>query len=56
MHDDCIEITHIKMAIGGANILTDFVIMVMPLPLVLKLHLGRAQKIGLMLVFSTGIL
>jgi hypothetical protein len=54
MHYDCIDITHVKMATGAVNILTDLIIVLMPLPLVLQLHLAKAQKVGLFLVFSTG--
>jgi hypothetical protein len=55
-HYNCIEITTIKVATGAVNILTDLIIMVMPIPLVLQLQLQKAQKLGLLLLFSTGIL
>ncbi|KAF2878216.1 hypothetical protein BDV95DRAFT_533460 [Massariosphaeria phaeospora] len=54
LHYDCIDITQIKMAVGAVNILTDLIIVIMPLPLVMQLQLAKAQKIGLLLVFSTG--
>ncbi|KAL9097270.1 MAG: hypothetical protein Q9165_000697 [Trypethelium subeluteriae] len=44
------------MAIGAMNIITDFIIMVMPLPLIWQLQLGKTQRAGLMLVFLTGAL
>jgi hypothetical protein len=55
-HYDCIDITHIKMATGAINILTDLIVVLMPLPLVMQLQLAKSQKIGLCLVFSTGFL
>ncbi|KAI5919379.1 hypothetical protein F4810DRAFT_510352 [Camillea tinctor] len=37
------------------SIITDILILLLPLPVVAKLHLPRARKIGLMIVFMTGI-
>jgi hypothetical protein len=52
----CIEITTVTVAIGAVNIATDLIIMVMPLPLIWQLHLGKSQKLGLLAVFGTGLL
>ncbi|TGO50596.1 hypothetical protein BCON_0180g00220 [Botryotinia convoluta] len=51
----CIEITTLNVANGALNLATDVVIMIMPLPLIWHLQLKRAQKWGLMAIFSTGI-
>ena len=37
------------------NVVTDFWILVLPMPLILKLQLPRARKIGLVAVFSAGL-
>ncbi|RAL64938.1 hypothetical protein DID88_001529 [Monilinia fructigena] len=51
----CIEITTLNIANGALNLATDVVIMIMPLPLIWNLQLQKAQKWGLLAVFSTGI-
>jgi hypothetical protein len=38
------------------HVVTDFVIFILPLPVLFKLQLNRRKKIGLMLVFSIGFL
>lgn len=43
-------------AIGGINIFTDVVLLVMPLPLLWKLKIPRTQRIGLISIFCTGLL
>lgn len=39
---------------GFCNVITDFVLMVMPIPLVWNMQLGSQRKIGIVLVFATG--
>ncbi|KAF2183920.1 hypothetical protein K469DRAFT_581796 [Zopfia rhizophila CBS 207.26] len=51
----CIDIIDVGYAVGAINIFTDVVILVMPLPLLAKLHLDNARKLGLMAIFATGI-
>ena len=53
---DCINIIRVTSAVGGLNIATDFIILVMPLPLISILQLQPKQKWGLLAVFATGIL
>lgn len=36
------------------QIVTDFVLLTMPVPRVLKLSMGRAEKLGIVLIFGTG--
>lgn len=52
----CIDYSKMDFVIGGFNIGTDFVILVMPFPLIWNLHLSFRHKIGLLMVFATGIL
>lgn len=41
---------------AGIQILTDLVILVLPMPLISKLQLPTRQKMGIMLVFGLGVL
>lgn len=41
---------------GGIGVVTDVIILVLPIPVILKLNLPLAQRISLMAVFLTGIL
>ena len=52
----CLNLTAIDFTIGGFNIFTDAAILVLPLPLVWKLHVTKARMIGLVAVFATGVL
>lgn len=52
----CIEITAVDITIGGFNIFTDFALLLMPLPIVLKLQLPPRKMIGLLAIFATGTL
>lgn len=54
---NCAEATHIPVLLRCfAAIATDVVALVLPLVVVAKLHLPTSRKIGLVLVFTTGIL
>ncbi|KAF2759883.1 hypothetical protein EJ05DRAFT_312531 [Pseudovirgaria hyperparasitica] len=50
----CLDGITQEIAIGGFNIATDLVIMVLPLPLALRLQLSRKKKIGLVIVLLLG--
>lgn len=50
----CINNTAFWYANAGANILSDFAILALPMPVVNSLHLPRRQKLGLMVVFALG--
>jgi hypothetical protein len=52
----CIPITTVTIVIGAFNIATDTIILVMPIPMILKLQLRLNQKIGLLAIFATGAL
>ncbi|ATZ45769.1 Btp1 [Botrytis cinerea B05.10] len=52
----CFDNIKTSYAVGGINIFTDIVILIMPLPLIYRLQLKLAQKLGLIAIFGTGIL
>ena len=41
---------------GTLNMLLDFYIFYLPIPMVLKLQMGRKKKIGVMAIFMTGLM
>ncbi len=41
---------------GFCNIITDFVLLFLPVPLLWKLHVNGRRKLGLAVVFGTAIL
>lgn len=41
---------------GSLNIVTDFVILMLPLPYLAKLQMGTTRKIGIMATFALGLL
>lgn len=43
-------------AVGYIDLLSDLIILVLPIPIVLKLQLPMANKIGLSAIFGAGIL
>jgi hypothetical protein len=43
-------------SVGVVDIVTDLVIMILPIPMVLNLHLPTANKIGLCSIFGFGLL
>ncbi|CAG8952807.1 hypothetical protein HYFRA_00009052 [Hymenoscyphus fraxineus] len=50
----CINYGANVMAAGILNILTDFIILVMPIPLVLKLHTSTQKKLQIIFAFALG--
>lgn len=52
----CLPEGPVWYANAAMQIITDVVILVLPMPLLSKLHLPRRQKVGTMLVFGVGIL
>lgn len=50
----CINYTAFWYANAAANIIGDFVILALPIPIIKSLNLPQRQKIGLMLVFALG--
>ena len=53
---NCINVTNYWRFISLANIISDVAILVIPLPIVWKLHISLPQKLGLTVVFLTGSL
>ncbi|KAL8896151.1 MAG: hypothetical protein Q9207_007854 [Kuettlingeria erythrocarpa] len=51
----CFDNSMIQFVIGGFNIATDFIILVMPMPIILDLNMDSKRKIGLVVIFSTGV-
>lgn len=52
----CISLIPLSVAIGILNITTDFLIFLLPLPLIARLQLPARRRLGLTIVFATGIL
>ncbi|CEJ57260.1 hypothetical protein PMG11_05960 [Penicillium brasilianum] len=53
--DHCLPEGPVWYANAAMQIFTDLVILILPMPLLSKLHLPRRQKVGTMLVFGVGI-
>ena len=52
----CASILTINIAIGGLNIFSDVLILLLPVPTLCMLHLSLSQKFGLVVVMTVGIL
>ncbi len=52
----CIENNNFYIALAALNLLTDVVILIIPIPLVWHLNTSRTKKIGLTVVFLLGTL
>ncbi|KAJ5625396.1 Btp1 [Penicillium lagena] len=50
----CFDFPTMNLGMGGVNIITDTVILLLPMPFVWKLQLRPMQKFGLCLVFGAG--
>lgn len=46
----------LQLVQSAFNVVTDFWILILPMPLVLKLQLPRARKVGLVVVFGAGLM
>ena len=55
-HGRCINEFTLTLVCAALNIVTDIMILVIPIPLVLALHLPTKQKIGILTMFLTGVL
>ncbi|PGH04418.1 hypothetical protein AJ80_08529 [Polytolypa hystricis UAMH7299] len=51
----CIDLTAFWYTTATSNIVTDIVILILPLPVIQTLRLPKRQKYGLMLIFTLGI-
>jgi len=54
-HAHCLVIQKLIKTNGGFNIASDFLVLVLPVPLILKLQMDLRTKIGVLGIFSTGI-
>jgi hypothetical protein len=50
----CIDRTPVFMATAVLNMITDVLLLILPIPMVVKLHMPRVQKMGLVCAFSIG--
>ncbi|KAL2020590.1 hypothetical protein VTK56DRAFT_8178 [Thermocarpiscus australiensis] len=55
VHGFCLDNGTIWYVMAGVNVVTDFTIFVMPIPVIGSLHLPRRQKAMLLIVFTLGI-
>jgi hypothetical protein len=52
--DDRVTCPAVNMASAVLNIISDVIIFILPIPMVLKLQVRPAQKVGLILIFAVG--
>lgn len=52
----CFNMITVGLVAGAINIFSDVVIFIIPLPLLAKLQITNARKLGLIAIFATGIL
>lgn len=52
----CKNISQLAACSSALNILTDLIIIILPLPQVWRLHATFKQKLGLAIIFTTGFL
>lgn len=52
----CLNINAMAYVAGGSTISSDFLILVLPIPVVSKLNMGVKKKLGVILMFAVGSL
>lgn len=52
----CGDRNTVYVSAGALNVVTDFMVMSLPVPHILKLQLAMRKKLGLLLMFSLGLL
>lgn len=50
----CLNVVALYLATAIANIITDAILMVIPIPLILSLNMPKLQKPGVLVVFMFG--
>lgn len=50
----CIHLGRLSLVVGICNVVTDFIIIALPLPLVLKLHTSAQKKLVISATFAAG--
>lgn len=53
-HGSCIDVAILFIATAVSNIITDVLLFILPIPMVIHLRMGKAQKIGALIVFGIG--
>ncbi|KAL2864973.1 uncharacterized protein BJX67DRAFT_359532 [Aspergillus lucknowensis] len=53
---NCLNVTAMIYYITTSNLVTDLVVFVLPLPVIIRLHITRKNKVALSILFSIGIL
>jgi hypothetical protein len=56
VHGNCIDLTVFYYISFGIKLATDMVLFTLPIPQLLKLHVGGLRKAGLLLMFGLGLL
>lgn len=51
---ECLNKAMIYLATAGLNALTDIILLILPIPMIVKLQVPRVQKIGLIIIFCIG--
>jgi hypothetical protein len=51
---ECLNPARLYMATASLNIVTDVMLFVLPIPMVVQLRMGKAQKIGAVVIFGIG--
>ena len=52
----CLDLIKLGVAAGYINILTDFMIIILPIPIVISLQLSTKTRLAVIAIFTTGIL
>lgn len=51
-----VDLVTLDITVGALNLLTDIVIFVLPLPILVRLHTSTKRRLGLLVIFSTGLM
>lgn len=54
MEGKCIDKAAIYLANAAINAATDVIMLLLPIPMIVKLHVSRFQKLGLFILFAFG--
>ena len=55
IHGHCITNAAFRWSWAAYNLITDLFIVVMPIPVIRRLHMDRAKKAGLVIIFAMGL-
>ena len=54
-HAKCLNLENIALASGAINMLTELIILILPMPVVRSLHLSTKRRIRLYVLFGAGV-